>query len=141
LKKKAYTHQVPQMRNAQIACNSAEFLLFIKAPDGSTFVPDLIADYLQDWLSRIPVAGLQRVIEVHGWQCQFNSYPVANITTSADSSDPFWNLMPFLVNRSMKLSFFNLILPSITSWLAPTSVLDVIQVSQNSAAHGTMTHT
>lgn len=50
------------------------------------------------------------------------TYPVAHMITSAGNSDPFLNLIPVLVSRSIWLSFFNLILPSMISWLAPTSI-------------------
>lgn len=48
--------------------------------------------------------------------------PVAKITTSASSVLPSSNARPFGVNPAIGESFFNLILPSMINWLAPTSV-------------------
>jgi len=61
-KEKAYTHHDPQMRNAQVARNSAEFLLFIETPNWFALVHDLVADYLLHWFSRIAITGLQCII-------------------------------------------------------------------------------
>lgn len=57
------------------------------------------------------------------------SYPVAKMITSAGNSDPFSNLILVFVKRSIGLSFFNFIFPSMISWLAPTSVLEVVNTS------------
>lgn len=49
------------------------------------------------------------------------THPVAYMTTSASSSLPLSNFRPVFVKRSIWLSFLILILPSMISWLVPTS--------------------
>lgn len=57
--------------------------------------------------------------------CETLTHPVAKITASASSELPSSNRRPSGAKRAIWASFLSLIFPSIISWLAPTSAIDV----------------
>lgn len=121
-----HTRHAPQVLNAYIAPTSLYLLFFIEAPNWLALVRNFVSAYLPDWVSTVSISDGR--VEKQVDHRQTRTYPVAKMITSAGNSDPFSNLIPVFVKRSIRLSFFNLIFPSMTSWLAPVSVGKVVIV-------------
>lgn len=127
-----HTHHSPHIRHPQITPTAMELHFVIETPDALAFVCDRVSAYLPDGFSGIPVP-VERIGSADLRRCAVrvnNLYPVAKITTSAANEDPFSNLIPVFVNRSIGLSFFSLIFPSMINWLAPTSVRNALPIQR-----------
>ena len=121
LKRRVRTHHGEQSLWPQITIAALELALLVQAPDRldtarKLFTADA-ADGVPDGANAKDAA-----LEDYRYGMGEGSHPVAKITMSAGSSLPSSNLSPFGVNVSICGPLFNLILPSMMSWLAPTSV-------------------
>ena len=91
------THHIPQARHAQIAPDTIQFAFLVKAPDRQASFGHLITTYFVNVFSVVAEPEDSPPIE-HDKTNVDQTYPVANITTSAGSSLPSSKERPVSVN-------------------------------------------
>lgn len=117
--KAGLTHHEPQIGDTNVSPYTVKLSLVIQAPDFTNTVKSLRIYEALNHIASLPKAGVlsSQLLK----DTELKTYPVQNMTTSAGSSLPSENFRPVSVKPSRAVSFFNLILPSITYWLPPTS--------------------
>ena len=126
------THHEIHSRYATLPPSSIYLAFLIETPYVTYFGRQFISEEVANDLLAVSEPSYCRTENVNKYvraQCRNlkcaksqQTYPVANITTSAGNSLPFSKAIPFLENRAILLSFFRPILPSAISLLAPTSI-------------------
>jgi hypothetical protein len=114
-----FTHHVPDSWGPEITPCTLYLTLGIESPYWLQTRGNFWSKY---GTQRVPCITISEPDELGSKMMLKYSYPVAKITASVSSVLPSVNSRKACVKRASWLSFLSLILPSIISWLAPTSV-------------------